>query len=84
MVVYPSYVGGISRRIIIHGWPQAKVTPYPKITKAKRAESVAQMVEHLPNKEESLNSNLNTSKKRNKKITKTILGFYNGSLPYIT
>jgi hypothetical protein len=34
-----------------------KLDPIRKITKAKRAGGMAQMVEHLPSKSEALNSN---------------------------
>jgi hypothetical protein len=56
MVVHtcnPKYTGGIGRRIMVQDWPQKK-DPIQKITKTKRAGGVAQVVECLPTKHESL------------------------------
>jgi hypothetical protein len=41
--------------------------PISKMTKAKRADGVAQMVKHLPSKCEALNSNPSNAKKKNNK-----------------
>jgi hypothetical protein len=47
----PSYRGGIGRRTVVQGWPRKKVwEPIWKITKAKRAEGMVQVIEHLLNK----------------------------------
>jgi hypothetical protein len=41
-------------------------TLFEKITKVKRAEGVAQVVEHLPSKSKGLSSNPSTIKKKKK------------------
>jgi hypothetical protein len=53
-----NYVRSINRRITV------QATGYSKITKAKRARSMAQMVEHLPGNREALNSKPSTTKKK--------------------
>jgi hypothetical protein len=53
----PRQEGSVGRRIKVQGWPQAKTQdPTYKITKAKRAESVAQVVELPPSKYKTLSS----------------------------
>jgi hypothetical protein len=55
-VCHPSHTG---KHKCLYGWTRHKVR---KITKAKRAGSVVQEVEHLFSKKEALSSNLNTAK----------------------
>jgi hypothetical protein len=45
---HPSYVGNINRRVVVQAGPSIKMwDPISKITKSKRTEDVAQMVQHL-------------------------------------
>jgi hypothetical protein len=63
----PNYEGGIGRRIMVQGQPQTQIgEPVWKITKAKRRSirDVAQMLECVPNKHESLSSNPTNATKR--------------------
>jgi predicted Zn-ribbon and HTH transcriptional regulator len=62
----PSYSGGINKRITVQATPGEKPRDsIQKITKARRAEGVAQVVE--PNKCKALNFNPSTEKKEKKK-----------------
>jgi hypothetical protein len=67
-----SYGRGVGRRITGQGWPQAKnMRLYQKNNKSKKsAGAVAQMVQYLPNKHETLNSNPNTTSSPSKTKTK--------------
>jgi hypothetical protein len=59
----PSYVSGISRKIMVEISLPEKKRPYlKKITKARRVRGMKQVVEHLPNKRKALGSNLSTAK----------------------
>jgi hypothetical protein len=61
-----SYAGGVGRRTIVQGQPQAKNTdPIWKIAKAKMAGHMAQVVQHLPGKYKALSSSPNTAKANN-------------------
>jgi hypothetical protein len=61
----PSYVGEISRRLQVQGQPKQKSwDSFWKIAKAISAGGVAQVVEHLPNKCKTLNSNPSTNNMR--------------------
>jgi hypothetical protein len=58
MAVIPATTGSINRRIIIKTSPgKKKCKPISKITRAKRAGGMTQVVEHMP----SLDSNPSTS-----------------------
>jgi hypothetical protein len=61
-----SYVGSINRRIKVPAGPDKKQDPIPKITKAKRAVGVAQVVKCLPSKQEALTA-IPSSTRRKKK-----------------
>jgi hypothetical protein len=50
------------------GHPGHKVNPVSKITEAKRAGNMAQMVELLPSKCEAQSSKPNTTKKERKRV----------------
>jgi hypothetical protein len=53
----PSYMGSLSRRTAVQGWPWTKTRePISKITKAKRAGGIAQVIEFLPSKYTTLRS----------------------------
>jgi hypothetical protein len=61
----PSYMGGPERSIIVQSQPQAKMwDPIWKITKAKRAGGVAQVVKHLLNKHKALSLKPSTAFKK--------------------
>jgi hypothetical protein len=54
---HPSYVGSLNKKVSIQVSPVITMRPYlKKINKAKRAGSMAQVVEHLPSKWKTLNS----------------------------
>jgi hypothetical protein len=62
---HPSYTGSLNRRIAVQASPDINVRPFPKkITKAKRAGGVAQVVECLPSKFKALSSKPSTEKKK--------------------
>jgi hypothetical protein len=50
-------------------WPGQKQDPFSKVTRAKRAGHVTQVIELLPSKHEALSSNSSNSKKK-KEMTK--------------
>jgi hypothetical protein len=63
----PSYRGDIARRILVQGQRQAEVRePIQKITRAKLAEGVAQVVECLPSKLKALSSIPSTATNKQK------------------
>jgi hypothetical protein len=69
MVAYTchsSYTGSINRSTVVPAGLDIKQDPIPKISKAKTAGNVAQVVEHLPRKGEAMNSNYSTPKKPKK------------------
>jgi hypothetical protein len=57
----------MNRRIMVQASPDKNEGPIPKINKAKRAGSMAEVVDHLPSKHDTLNPNQSTIK-REKKI----------------
>jgi hypothetical protein len=59
--------GGISKRIVIQAGLGIKQHPMSKITKVKRAESVAQVVEHPPSKCKALSPTLTQYRQKKKK-----------------
>jgi hypothetical protein len=65
---HPSYSGSINRRIEVQAGPSKKQNPVSEITKAKRAGSVAQVVEFLPSKLKSLSSNPELQKNKYIKV----------------
>jgi hypothetical protein len=50
---HPSHTGSTNRKIMVQACG-VKLDPISKITKAKRAGNVVQVVEHLLNKQETL------------------------------
>jgi hypothetical protein len=54
-VCNPSYIGCISRKVTIQGWPSKNARPYLR-SKTKRAGSMAQVIENLPSKCKALSS----------------------------
>jgi hypothetical protein len=71
MLVIPDTWAVEIGRIAVWGWPLAKaLDPIWKVTEAKKAESVAQVVACLPRKCEAPNSNSSTAKKESKKEKK--------------
>jgi hypothetical protein len=71
---------------MVHADLGKKGDPIAKITKAKRAEVLAQVVECLPSKHEALKSNPSTEKKKRKEkeIKKQRKLNYRKSLPQFT
>jgi hypothetical protein len=63
-----SYSGGRHRRIAAGHWPGKSVRPYQKQTKAQRAGQGAEVVEHLPGKQEALSGSLVPPKTKPKNI----------------
>jgi hypothetical protein len=59
-----NYVGSINRRTVLPGQSGQKVRPYLKITKAKSAGGVAQVVDLPPSKCKAMSSNPSTEKKK--------------------
>jgi hypothetical protein len=47
---HPSFMRSVNRRILVQVSLGINVRPYPKITKAKRARTIAQVLEHMPSK----------------------------------
>jgi hypothetical protein len=63
---------GSTNRITVQASQDLKWDCISKITKAKRAGSVTQVVEYLSSKHKALSSTPNTTKKKKKKISKVI------------
>jgi hypothetical protein len=57
---HPSYMESVNRRIVVQASLGIKVRPYSKNNKAKKAGSVAKVVECLPSKLKALSSNSST------------------------
>jgi hypothetical protein len=65
--VIPATWGMINRSVVVHAGPGKKQDAIPKLTKAKRAGWLGQVVEHLPSKCKILSSKLQYyQKKKNK------------------
>jgi hypothetical protein len=47
---FPSYTGGVNRRIKVQTGPNIKLDHIAKVTKAKRVGGMVQVAEHLPAK----------------------------------
>jgi hypothetical protein len=73
----PSYKGGGGWRIATQVWPRRKHRTLPKNKlKIKRTASVAQVVEHLPDKREALTSTPGAKKRKRKFFISNMSNFY--------
>jgi hypothetical protein len=69
MPVIPAIWGNTNRKMAVQAHLDIKRDRTSKITKAKRASGVAQVIEHLHSKHKALNSTPSTTKKKGTLMT---------------